>query len=86
MPTASGAPDGPSGAPAAVTELVSRFHEQRDAYHAGRYNETQIRREFIDPFFQALGWDVGNERGYAEAYSLGSPSDEGRRVVEEATR
>ena len=27
-----------------------------------------MRREFIDPFFTALGWDVDNRAGYAEAY------------------
>lgn len=27
-----------------------------------------MRREFIDPFFEALGWDVANKQGYAEAY------------------
>ncbi len=27
-----------------------------------------MRREFIDPFFEALGWDVTNKSGYAEAY------------------
>ncbi len=32
------------------------------------YNETQLRREFIDPFFEALGWDVTNKAGYAEQY------------------
>ena len=26
------------------------------------------RRDFIDPFFKALGWDIDNEEGYAEAY------------------
>jgi predicted type IV restriction endonuclease len=31
-----------------------------DWYKTGRYNETQLRREFIDPFFTALGWDVDN--------------------------
>lgn len=35
---------------------------------AGQYNETQVRREFIDPFFKELGWDIDNEQGYAEAY------------------
>ncbi len=55
-------------APTAVVDLVARFREHADAYHAGRYNETQIRREFIDPFFKTLGWDVWNEQGYAEAY------------------
>jgi len=54
--------------PPAVTALVERFGEHADAYHAGRYNETQIRREFIDPLFRALGWDVDNSQGYAEAY------------------
>ena len=32
------------------------------------YNETQLRREFLDPFFEALGWDITNKQGYAEAY------------------
>ena len=28
----------------------------------------KLRREFLDPFFKALGWDVDNEQGCAEAY------------------
>jgi len=32
------------------------------------YNETQLRREFVDPLFRALGWDVDYRSGYAEAY------------------
>ena len=55
-------------APALIHELVERFDRNRDAYHSGQYNETQARREFIDPFFEALGWDVNNRQGYAEAY------------------
>jgi len=31
-------------------------------------NQTQLRREFLDPFFKALGGDIDNEQGYAEAY------------------
>ncbi len=54
--------------PAKVLELVERFDRNLDAYKQGKYNETQVRREFIDPFFKALGWDVDNEQGYAEAY------------------
>ncbi|MCG2701625.1 Eco57I restriction-modification methylase domain-containing protein [Candidatus Parcubacteria bacterium] len=54
--------------PSEILELVERFERNRDAYHSGAYNETQIRLEFIDPFFKALGWDVHNEQGYAEAY------------------
>ena len=55
-------------APALIHELVERFDRNRDVYRSGQYNETQARREFIDPFFEALGWDVNNRQGYAEAY------------------
>lgn len=55
-------------APTIIAELVERFERNRDSYQASGYNETQLRREFLDPFFKALGWDVDNERGHAEAY------------------
>lgn len=56
------------GVPAKILELVERFGRNIEAYKSGRYNETQVRREFIDPFFTELGWDVDNTKGYAEAY------------------
>ncbi len=49
-------------------DLVERFDRNVESYRSGQYNETQLRREFIDPFFKALGWDVDNEKGHAEAY------------------
>ena len=55
-------------APRSVVDLVDRFHNNLDAYKHGIYNETQVRREFIDPLFTELGWDVDNKQGYAEAY------------------
>jgi len=51
-----------------VSALVTRFEEQIDSYTNSGYNETQTRRDFIDPFFKALGWDIDNTNGYAEAY------------------
>ena len=54
--------------PAALSDLVKRFQDNRDSYTAHGYNETQLRREFLDPFFDSLGWDVANKQGYAEAY------------------
>lgn len=54
--------------PDIILALVERFERNRAAYRSGHYNETQVRREFIDPFFEALGWDVANRQGYAEAY------------------
>lgn len=51
-----------------ITELVTRFTEQYDSYKKAEYNETLTRRDFIDPFFKCLGWDIDNENGYAESY------------------
>ena len=54
--------------PTKVSELVERFDRNLVAYKQGKYNETQVRLEFINPFFEELGWDIANKQGYAEAY------------------
>ena len=54
--------------PGGVADLISRFDEQADTYRSGTYNETQLRRDFVDPLLKELGWDVDNAAGYAEAY------------------
>jgi hypothetical protein len=51
-----------------IESLVIRFEDQYESYKHSDYNETLTRRDFIDPFFKALGWDMDNEAGYAEAY------------------
>lgn len=51
-----------------IEKLVNRFDEQKEFYRKAEYNETLTRRDFIDPFFKALGWDIDNENGYAESY------------------
>ncbi len=54
--------------PDRIKNLVETFHYNLDSYKKGNYNETQVRREFIDLFFEELGWDIINKQGYAEAY------------------
>jgi hypothetical protein len=54
--------------PQTVLTLIENFERNLDAYRSGKYNETQVRRDFIDPLFKALGWDMDNSAGYAEAY------------------
>jgi len=85
--------------PQEVIALIERFKRNRAAYLSSEYNEAQVRLELINPFFKALGWDMYNEAGYAEAYkdvahrqTAGSseeqscdPSNEERRIVEEAS-
>ncbi len=55
-------------APAAVLKLVETFSTHHDHYRSAGYNETQFRREFLDPLFKALGWNIDNEQGFADAY------------------
>jgi type I restriction-modification system DNA methylase subunit len=54
--------------PDRIKELIKTFDNNLESYKKGNYNETQVRREFIDPFFEELGWDITNKQGYAEAY------------------
>ena len=54
--------------PSRIVELVETFDWHIEAYRLQQYNETQLRREFIDPFFDELVWDVSNKAGYAQAY------------------
>ena len=56
------------GAPKEVEKLVERFQNNLELYRRPGYKETPVRVEFIDPFFKALGWDVYNEKCYAEQY------------------
>jgi len=54
--------------PDRIKKLTETFDYNLETYKKGSYNETQVRREFIDPFFEELGWDITNKQGYAEAY------------------
>ncbi len=55
-------------APIEIQNLVNRFTLHRKEYEHPSYGETETRREFIDPMFKALGWDIDNEEGNAESY------------------
>ena len=56
------------GTPQRIIRLVETFDRNIETYKNQQYNETQLRREFIDPFFETLGWDVANIQGRAQAY------------------
>ncbi|MBI3596707.1 MAG: hypothetical protein HY203_06100 [Nitrospirae bacterium] len=54
-----------SEAPKPIIDLIERFERNIESYHNPTYNETQVRQEFINPFFEALGWDVTSKDGHA---------------------
>ena len=61
-----------------VAGLVKRFttHVAEYTKAGSHYNETAMRVEFLNPFLEALGWDVQNETGQTQDL---------REVVHEAT-
>ena len=51
-----------------IQDLVERFKRNYDQYTSSRYKEAQLRKEFLDLFFSALGWDMANKSGICEQY------------------
>ncbi len=51
-----------------VEKLVETFKDNIKQYQQLTYKEAQVRKEFVDKFFIALGWDVNNDEGRAEQY------------------
>ena len=54
--------------PTLIQQLDERFDRNIHAYKSPEYNETELRVEFVNPFWKALGWDMTNEAGYAMTY------------------
>ena len=46
-----------------MVERVRQYAMRINEYTRSTYNETEVRIEFVNPFFKALGWDVDNEAG-----------------------
>ena len=46
-----------------IQTLVEKYKSNRDFYRTSNFNETQVRNEFLDPLFEALGWDIRNMSG-----------------------
>ena len=44
-----------------TSSLVSSFSSQESFYLSPMYQESEVRRDFFDKFFIALGWDVNND-------------------------
>ena len=54
--------------PKKIQELVRSFKRHKAEYKKSAYNETEVRIEFVNPFWGELGWDVENKSGYAMPY------------------
>lgn len=77
--------------PKGVLKLIERFERNRDAYRSYEYNETQLRREFIDPSVHAKSLiqrqiDATDRQIDQLVYELYSFTKEEIKIVEGATR
>lgn len=50
-----------------IKHLVD-FFEKNEKQIKANWNETETRLELINPFFEALGWDVNNKKKLADVY------------------
>jgi len=48
--------------------LIKKFETHKSQYKKSTYDEANTRVDFIDPFFEAIGWDIANRQGFAEQY------------------
>ena len=58
-----------------IIKLCKHFDTNREAYHASSVKEAHVCRTLIDPFFEALGWDMRNTERKAPQYLEVVPQD-----------
>lgn len=58
--------------------LVEKYQNDIEYYRSSKYNETQLRTDFLDQLFSILGWDITN--------SHGQPTNEREVLVEEGLK
>lgn len=61
-----------------INDLIKKYDENKDYYQTSKYNETQLRTDFLDPFFELLGWDIRNTKG--------KPTNEREVLLEEGLK
>jgi hypothetical protein len=61
-----------------IKQLIDKYTADRDYYLTSKYNETLLRSDFLDPFFELIGWDIKN--------NAGKPTNEREVILEEALK
>ncbi len=53
-------------APELVKALIHEFTQNIQELKSPLYDEAKVRRDYVDPFWEALGWDVHNQQRRSE--------------------
>jgi len=61
-----------------IRELVDKYESNREDFLDTHYNETLLRNDFLNPFFELLGWDITNTES--------KPTNQREVILEEGLR
>ena len=61
-----------------IQQLIEKYTADREYYLTSKFNETLLRSDFLDPFFELLGWDIKN--------NASKPTNEREVILEEALK
>jgi hypothetical protein len=61
-----------------IKQLIKKYQSGRNYYLTNKYNETLLCSDFLDLFFELLGWDIKN--------NAGKPTNEREVILEEALK
>lgn len=51
-----------------IAELVAKFDNNKDFYTSNSFKEEEAKIEFINPMFEALGWDIHNKQNLGPSF------------------
>lgn len=66
-----------------VQELVAAYEANRAEYQDPSYQEAEVREDFLNPLFEALGWDVNNHKN--KSPSVRDVKKEARQQTDQGT-
>ncbi|MBI3035033.1 hypothetical protein HYY71_01805 [Candidatus Woesearchaeota archaeon] len=69
-----------------VKKLVDKYNRIVESGSIKRYKEEDTKAEFIEPLFEALGWDVRNTENDDEVYKLYGITEEEKKIIEESLK
>lgn len=61
-----------------IQKLINKYQNDIGYYRSAKYNETQLRTDFLDQLFSIFGWDITN--------AAGKPTNEREVLVEEGLK
>jgi len=80
-----------------IRELIEKYEKVKQSGKIKNYTEEDTKKSFIEPFFEALGWDIRNKeevsaeekvsKGRVDyAFKINGITDEEKKIIEEGLK